>query len=62
MLGVREKEKKREMERGRKEHRGADLYHLTRWGNGIVDKPVISHSQTHRTAAMWHITAPLTPT
>lgn len=36
---------------------GADLYHLTRWGNGIVDKPVIAYSQTHRTAALWRTLA-----
>lgn len=43
----REKEKERDGESERKEHCGADLYHLTRWDNGIVDKPVISCSQTH---------------
>lgn len=41
---------------GEWEHWGADLYHLTRWCGGTVDKPVISCSQDHRAAATWLIT------
>lgn len=54
-------EKEKGGERGWGGQSGADLYHLTRLGNGNADKPVISRSQTHRTAAARHITAPLSP-
>lgn len=49
------------MEKEKRAPIGADPYHLTIWGNGIVDKPVISSLQTHRGAAAPHITGPLSP-